>query len=162
MVMDWEKARIEYVTNPKVSYQTIADRYGVSRTQVANRSRDEGWRQLRDDYLKSVCTKTLDVLAEQAADREVKIVSVADKLLSKLDQAVDGCNPVDLLGNPKLARALTGAVLDLRTIFDIRSRADKDEQEARIAKLRKEAQKEEHRDNTIEVVFTGSEEAWSE
>ena len=155
MVMDWEKARIEYVTNPKVSYQTIADRYGVSRTQVANRSRDEGWRQLRDDYLKSVCTKTLDVLADQAADREVKIVSVADKLLSKLDQAVDDCNPVDLLGNPKLARALTGAVLDLRTIFDIRSRADKDEQEARIAKLRREAERDERKPEPIEVVIRG-------
>lgn len=163
--MDWEQAKLDYITDPQESYRSIADRYGVSATQVANHSKAEGWRQLRDEYLQNVCTKTLEALAKQKAAREVKIVGVADKLLNKLDKAVDDCDPGELVSNAKLVRALTGAVMDLKSIFDIRSQADQDEQSARIAKLRKEAEKEDKSgDRTIEVVFTGGDdvEGWSE
>lgn len=160
--MDWEQAKLDYITDPQESYRTIADKYGVSATQVANHSKAEGWRKLREDYLQNVCTKTLDALAKQKAAREVKIVGVADKLLNKLDTAVDNCEPEALVKNAKLVRALTGAVMDLKSIFDIRSKADEDEQAARIAKLRKEAEKEDNNVNEIEVVFTAGEEAWNE
>lgn len=162
--MDWEQAKIDYVSNPNESYRSIAERYGVSQTQVANHSRDEGWRQLREEYLQNVCMKTLDALAAQKARREAKIVSVADKLLNKLDKAVDDCPPEALVKNAKLIRALTGAVLDLKQIHNIRSDLDLQEQKARIEKLRRDAAADDpKKEKSFEVVFAGGDvEEWSE
>lgn len=162
--MDWEQAKIEYITDPKVSYKSIAEKYGVSQTQVANHSKEEGWRRLREEYLQNVCTKTLEALAVQQASRETKIVSVADKLLEKVESAVAGCEPETLVKNPKLVRALTGAVLDLKQILNIRSALDTQEQKARIEKLRRDtAAGEPKSGGVVEVVFTGGDvEEWSE
>jgi hypothetical protein len=51
---------------------------------------------------------------------------------------------------------------DLKEIKGCKSDADMREQEARIAKLRKEAEKEDDKVSEISVVFTAGPEDWNE
>lgn len=60
-------------------------------------------------------------------------------------------------------KAITSALRDIKEVQMLKSALDLEEQEARIAKLRKEAAEDEEQDNTMEVSFTGGDvEEWSE
>ena len=63
---------------------------------------------------------------------------------------------VDRQGLKQIASALK----DIKEVKMLRSELDKQEQEARIANLRKQADKDEDKTDEIEVVFVGGEEAW--
>ena len=59
-------------------------------------------------------------------------------------------------------KQLTSALKDLKEIKGYKSPKDLEEQDARINKLRKEAEREDDTTNEIEVVFKAGEEAWNE
>ena len=59
-------------------------------------------------------------------------------------------------------RDITGAIKDLEDALHVKSEFDLKEQEARIAKLRKEAETESKEDMTIQVVIPKSVEDYSE
>ena len=63
---------------------------------------------------------------------------------------------VDRQGLKQIASALK----DIKEVKMLRSELDRQEQEARIANLRKQADKDEDKTDEIEVVFVGGEEAW--
>ena len=63
---------------------------------------------------------------------------------------------VDRQGLKQIASALK----DIKEVKMLRSELDRQEQEARIANLRKQADKDEDKTEEIEVVFVGGEEAW--
>ena len=63
---------------------------------------------------------------------------------------------VDRQGLKQIASALK----DIKEVKMLRSELDKQEQEARIANLRKQADKDEDKTEEIEVVFVGGEEVW--
>lgn len=112
----------------------------------------------REQYLNKTTAKAIEKISQQEANRAAKIHSVADKLLAKIEAMVDAEEPLDTKG----IRALTAAVKDLKEIQSVRSDLDKQEQEARIANLRKQAEKDEDTTDVIEVVFTAGPEEWNE
>lgn len=150
--MDWGKVKIDYVTDPSTSYRSLASKYGVSATQVANRSKAEGWRQLREQYLHEIETKTMDALSSQRIGQITKIYDTSCKLLSKLQEAVEQVDSATLVRNAKLARGLTGALRDIKDLLDIKSDADVQEQAARIEKLRRDTQRGDGNDGSEIVV----------
>ena len=160
--MDWEAAKTEYISNPTASYRSIAEKYGLPRTQVANRGRDENWRELREQYLAESLQKTLSAVADRRKERALQMENVADTLLNKLEIAVADCDPGQLIKNAKLVRALTGAILDLRQIHGYKSELDMAEQEARIANLRKQAMADDGPGADEIVVQLGEAEEWAE
>lgn len=157
---DWNAIKTEYITTD-TSYRKLAEKYGISRVQIGNVGRDEGWVELRRQYLADTLTKTVETVAAQEVDRAARILTVADKLLNKIEAIVDA---VDVDMPAKSVRALTAAVKDLKEIQGIRSKLDDDEQQARIDKLRREAEKDEDNDDggVIEVVFAAGPEEWNE
>lgn len=158
---EWEAAKTDYITNPTASYRSIAEKYGLPKTQVSNRGRDEKWRELREQYLAKTLQNTLAAVADRRKERALQVENVADALLNKLELAVEVCEPAQLIKNAKLVRALTGAIIDLKNIHGIKSDADRREQEARIAKLERETTATDNAD-TIEIVFDAGEDAWNE
>lgn len=136
---DWQAIKTEYITT-ETSYRKLAEKYGVSRVQIGNVGRDEGWVELRRQYLDDTLTKTVDAICEQRVDRAKRLQTVADKLLNKIEAIVDAVEPLDMPA--KSIRALTAAVKDLKEIQNIKSDLDTKEQEARIANLRKQADPE--------------------
>lgn len=158
---DWNAIKTEYITTD-TSYRKLAEKYGISRVQIGNVGRDEGWVELRRQYLADTLTKTVETVAAQEVDRAARILTVADKLLDKIEAIVDAVEGPDIPS--KSIRALTAAVKDLKEIQGIRSKLDDQEQQARIDKLRREAEKDEDNDDggVIEVVFDAGPEEWNE
>ena len=134
MGIDWASIKTEYITTD-TSYRKLAQKYGVSTTQICNVGRDEKWVEQREQYLNKTTAKTLEKISQQEAVRAAKIHSVADKLLLKIEAIADGSRPLA----SKDIRALTAAIKDLKEIQNVRSDADRREQEARIANLQKQS-----------------------
>lgn len=154
---DWQKMKTEYITTD-TSYRKLARKYGVNVTNIAKKARTEGWVEQRKQYANETQARTLDKISQQEAARAAKIHSVADKLLLKIEARVDSEEPV----SAKDIRFLTAALKDLKEIQGVKSSLDQQEQEARIANLRKQADKDSDTVEGIEVVFQAGEEAWNE
>ena len=152
---DWQSIKTEYITTD-TSYRKLAQKYGVNYQAICHRSKDEGWIAQREQYRNTTITKTIEKISQQEATRAAKIHSVADKLLAKIEAMVEAEEPLGTKG----IRALTAAVKDLKEIQSVRSELDRQEQEARIANLRKQVDRDEDKTEEIEVVFVGGEEAW--
>ncbi len=134
---DWQAIKTEYITTD-TSYRKLAQKYGVSYQAICHRSKEEGWIAEREQYKNKTISKTIEKISKQEANRAARILSVSDKLLKKIERMVDSDKPLDTKG----IRALTAAVKDLKEIQSVKSELDKQEQEARIANLRKQANPE--------------------
>ena len=154
---DWQAIKTEYITT-QTSYRKLAQKYGINVTTIAKTAGAEGWVEARNQYATETQAKTLEKISQQEANRAAKIHSVADKLLLKIEAMVDGGKPLDT----KAIRALTAAVKDLKEIQSVRSALDRQEQEARIANLRRQVDKDEDESSVIEVVFAAGPEEWNE
>ena len=154
---DWQAIKTEYITTD-TSYRKLAQKYGVNVTNIAKKASAENWVEQRKQYATKKQSKTLEKISNQEANRAAKIHSVADKLLAKIEAMVESEEPLDTKG----IRALTAAVKDLKEIQSVRSELDKQEQEARIANLRRQVDKDEEDSSMIEVVFAAGPEEWNE
>ena len=148
---DWQAIKTEYITTD-TSYRKLAQKYGVSTTQICNVGRDEKWVEQREQYLNKTTAKTIEKISQQEANRAAKIHSVADKLLNKIEAMVDSGRPLDTKG----IRALTAAVKDLKEIQSVRSELDRQEQVARIANLRKQAENDNNQTPEAVTVIMGA------
>lgn len=195
---DWQAIKTEYITT-QTSYRKLAEKYGVHYKVISERGKDEGWVELRSQYLDKTLTKTLDKISRKQADKMARIDKLTDRLLDKVEQAITELDLqlakhtdktktieydndrrpdkptrevvheeekllevksiVDRHGLKQIASALK----DIKEVKMLRSELDRQEQEARIANLWKQADKD--NDDTagvIEVVFAAGPEEWNE
>ena len=138
---DWQAIKTEYITTD-TSYRKLAQKYGIGYQAICNKSQEEGWIAMREQHRNKTTMKTLEKISQQEANRAAKIHSVADKLLLQIEAMVSREKPLD----EKAIRTLTAAVKDLKEIQNIKSALDQQEQRARIANLRKQAESEQHQD----------------
>lgn len=174
---DWQKIKTEYITTD-ISLRKLAQKYGVRYATVQDRSKKEGWITLRDQHRTSTVSKAMTKVSNKQADKLARIEGITDKLLMKLEQAIEELDLEIIKKKTKLEdeglevttevmeareggivdraglRHLTAALKDLKEIQMLKSELDRKEQEARIAKLQKEAEGEDD-DNEIQVVITG-------
>ena len=108
----------------------------------------EGWSQKRVQVEYKVDTNVTEQVVNNETKRIVGIVEVADKLLERIEGVLE-----EIVTTQDI-RHLTSALKDLREIKGIKSDIDRREQEARIAKLQKEAEAEEV-DKEIRVTIDG-------
>lgn len=153
--MDWKRIKAEYIAGG-TSYRKLCEKYGVSRTTLQRKAKDENWIGLRSQAEAKTETKIIETISDDAAEEAVNIIGVADKLLGKI------ATLVDLVGDADSIKKLTSAIKDLKDIKGIKSDADMREQEARIAKLQKEAQEEQKDNNEIKIVIGSEAEEYSE
>lgn len=158
--MDWNAIKTEYITDESASYRKLAKKYGVSYTSIGDKARKEGWAKEREQYLAKTLSKTLNAISQGQAKRASRLQTVADKLLDKIEAAVDNFEMQDLLMDKQVLKQITGALKDIKDIQMIKSEADLREQDARIRNLEKQAQAEET-DTEIKVVITGDLEEYS-
>ena len=145
---DWNAIKTEYITTD-TSYRKLAQKYGVNVTNIAKKASAEEWVEQLKQYVNDTQTKTIGAISQQQVKRAVKMQTVADKLLNKIEAMVDAGNPLDT----KAIRALTAAVKDLKEIQSIKSDLDQQEQRARIANLQKQADKTDDNKEPIRVII---------
>ena len=157
---DWNKIKTEYLTSD-TSYRKLAQKYGVNATTIAKKASKEGWVSHRQQLANRTLSKTLTAVSNRQVNRAARLQDVADKLLNKIEAAVDDYNMEVLLVDRQSLRQITGALKDIKDIQMIRSEADLREQEARIAKLLKEAEREDSGPNKVVIQIEGGEDTWS-
>ena len=148
---DWQKIKTEYIST-KTSYRKLAEKYGVHYKTIADKGKKENWEGLRSQVAHKVLTKTIEKVSTSQADRASKLASVSDLLLDKIKDLLE--NHPEVLEDTQSMKHISGVLKDYKEIQGIKSQKDLDEQDARIAKLRKEAEGEDD-DNEIQVVITG-------
>ena len=154
---DWQKLKKEYVKGG-VSYRQLAEKYRVSFSQLQKIAAKEKWRDLRKKTERKAEEKMVDSISDQRAEFSEKIYEAADILLEKLIEQVEK----SIMIPAAAMRQYTASLKDLKDIKDIRSDADMREQEARIAKLEREAAAEDRSTKEIEITFSAGEEEWNE
>ena len=150
----WDKIKTEYITDESASYRKLAKKYGISYTSIGDRARKEGWAEEREQFRNKTLSKTLSAISAGQANRAARLQTVADKLLNKIEAAVDNFDMNELLVDKQALRQITGALKDIKEIQMIRSEADLREQEARIANLRRQADTDQET-NDITVTILG-------
>ena len=156
--INWNAIRTDYITS-NVSYRDLETKYGVCYRQIAKKGKAEGWGSQRSQHNHKVVTKLLDDDAEQKVSSIERLEAVADKVLDKVEAYIDACDPTEM--DTQSLKHISGVLRDIKDVK--RGRKDLEEQDARIAKLRKEAEKED--DTNTEVVITfgsGGKKEWAE
>lgn len=159
-LMDWEKIKKEYISDPSSSYRKLAEKYGVSRVSVGQRAKKEGWVSLREKHLDRTLTKAIRKIEDRSVERQTKIFALTDKILLKLEAAADGLETTDTAG----LRQIVASVKDIKDIQMIRSPADQKESELRLRehelrmKVLQKQIEEESADNSVKIVFGEGEE----
>ena len=136
--IDMTAIKAEYIATD-ISYRALAEKYGIPKRTIEDMGRREGWVGLRSQARGDIVAKTVEATIDAKVSQAVKINEVADQLLDIISDtlAAEGSNM-----HPQHLKWYTSALKDLRDIKGVKSELDTREQEARIEKLRREAQKE--------------------
>ena len=153
--MDWKRIKAEYIAGG-TSYRKLAEKYGVSFSTLRKVAAKEQWTDLRSKAGAKRDTKLVDAVSDKEADKAAKIIEVADKLLIKISEVIDKVHDTKGIKN------ISSALKDIKEIKGVKSDADMREQEARIEKLRKEADREDDTTNEVEVIFNAGPGEWNE
>ena len=153
---DWPEIKTEYITT-KTSFRKLAEKYNLHKDTIWKKAKEEGWEDLRRQHIDDTQTKILNADTEQKVDRAVRLMTVADKLLEKVEQYMD----TDMIITAAALKNLSDALKNIKETQMVRTAEDIEEQKARIAKLRKEAEKEDQENKEIKVTMDSDIEVYS-
>lgn len=153
--MDWKRIRADYIAGG-ISYRKLAEKYGVSFNTLKTRATEEQWYRLRQQKDHRTTTKTIESLSDKESEIDDKYFRIVDKLLNKAEATVDAVEE----WHPTLLKEMATTMKYLKECKGIKSEADMREQEARIARLRKEAETTDS-DREIKVIIEGDLDGYS-
>lgn len=134
---DYAKMRKEYIKGG-ISYQKLADKYGVPFGTVRRIAKEERWGRQRAEVKHKSMQKSVEAIAAQTADVDSSIHNAAMALLDAFNDSVQGAGGL----NAKQLRDYGAALKSIQDVLtNGPSALDIKEQEARIDKLRREAEK---------------------
>lgn len=151
---DWKKLKREYIAGG-TSYRKLAEKYNVPFGTLRKIAAKEKWRELRDKTRAETDTKIVNAESDKQAERMKRLLSVSDKLLEAVETAVDKFQAEELILEKSALKSLASAIKDIKEIQNIKSQLDIEEQKARIANLRKQAEADTDKDINVEVSFEG-------
>ena len=154
-MVEWAKIKAEYVAGG-TSYRKLATKYGVPFSNLKNIAIKEQWTQLREQAKNRTDTKLVDNIGRQNAQIDDKFFRLGDMRFGKAEEVI-ATTPV---WNASALKEMSTAMKNLKECKGVKSEADIREQEARIAKLQKEAMEEE-KDNGVTIVIGDNAEEYS-
>ena len=156
---DWAAIRAAYIAGG-MGQRALAQQYGVPYDTLAHRAAREKWTALRDAARAEATAAVVKRTGRSTATYDRRIYDIADRLLGKLDAALDAIDPADIASMRQAADIL----VKMQDIKGIRATLAREEAEARIAKLRREAERDERGDaeTVIKVHMTGDVERLAE
>ena len=155
--MDWNKIKAEYIAGG-TSYRKLAEKHKVSFTTLTRTAQRENWVELRQQAEDKTATKIVDVVSNNNAKIDDTYFRCVEKLMKKAEELID-TTPI---WQPTNLKDMATTMKYLKECKGVKSAADMREQEARIAKLQREAEKEDDSTNEIEVIFNAGSEEWNE
>lgn len=153
--MDWKRIKAEYIAGG-TSYRKLAEKYGVSFNTLKTRAREEQWYELRQQKDHKTTTKVIENLSDKESKIDDTYFRCVDKLMRKAEELIE-TTPI---WQPQMLKDMATTMKYLKECKGVKSEADIREQEARIAKLQKEAM-EEAKDNEIQIIIGAEAEEYS-
>lgn len=153
---DWAAIRAEYIAGG-TSFRKLAEKHGVSFNTVKGRARRERWTEGRRKACEIAATKAIEMTATAVAEFDRRIYATADRLLDRVSEAITQIDSADTGSMRQVAAILR----DLQDIKGMRSELVRRETEARIAKLRREAEREDEGDRVVEIRLSSELEEYS-
>ena len=132
--IEWTKIKAEYIAGG-TSYRKLAEKYGVSRSKLQAIATREKWVDLLSQAQAKAESKMVDHISKQNAKIDDKYFRIVDKLFDKAEEIIDN-TPI---WQPTLLKEMATTMKYLKECKGIKSDADMREQEARIAKLERDA-----------------------
>lgn len=149
MAADWQKIKMEYITTD-ITLRKLAEKHGVSESMIFKKCSREQWEAARKQQVSKVEEKILQKDANRKASRAARLSDAADLLLSKIESGLANAPIV----TPTAAKNYSDALKNIKEIHMIRTEEDIEEQKARIAKLKREAEKSDI-DSKVTVIIEG-------
>ena len=158
--MDWKQIKAEYIAGG-TSYRKLCEKYGCALSTIKRIAKDEDWVGLRNQCKAKTATKIIELESDKQAERMKRLLTVSDKLLEAVEDAVEKFQAGELMLDKGALKSLSGTIKDIKEIQNIKTELDIEEQKARIANLRKQAEAE-NTTNEVAVTIAGGEASWQE
>ena len=189
--IDWERIKLEYISDPKMSLRKIAEKHGVSFTTVKTKSKADDWFATKIEHQKTVASLAASKLATIQADNLVTECLIADALAHQILDAINTdpllfrkhfvtknldeeervCDQLntkamkDAISIAKMAEDMKRTILSIQRIENIQKHEiDSRRVAVEEARLEFEKQKAEFNkpDTSNTIKIEGFEEGWSE
>lgn len=159
-MIDWRTIETEYVTTD-ISHRQLAEKYGIGRSRLSQYASKEKWKEKRDKHRARTVSKAVNAIGTKQAERTVKLLGASDLLIDKVKILLE--DGAEQTMDISIMKDVSVILKNLKDIQMIKSEKDLEEQEARIAKLRREAEKEEDTDTEVTITFgTEGKSKWAE
>lgn len=132
---EWRKIRIEYVKG-KTTYQKLADKYGISASNIRKRAAKEGWKKKKNKLDQKVEQKVLERVCDARAKEFELIAKVNDRMSGVLDNLIAFIESQppnkydDLRGVESLTKAIAQVVQTKRDLYNVPTEIDRAKIEA--------------------------------
>lgn len=157
MADQWQDIKKEYITT-RISYRGLEKKYGINYKVIADKGKAEGWKELRSQHSHNTLTKILESDIEQKVSSATRLETVADKVLDIIEAHINALDPIEV--DTQSLKHISGILKDIKEVK--KNRKDLEEQDARIAKLRKEAEQEDTNNEVIITFGSGGKKEWAE
>lgn len=87
--VNWTKIKTEYITTDKSSYRKLSEKYKIPLGTIYKRAKRENWVELKQQSYDKKVAKTISVVEANQVSKLERILSITDKLLDKIERAVD-------------------------------------------------------------------------
>ena len=92
MAVDWLVIRNEYI-NGLGNYRELSEKHGVSQSTIRKRAATEKWSDAKEEQRNKIGTKleqeTADTIVKKEGERVERLLSISDKLITKIEKAVE-------------------------------------------------------------------------
>lgn len=117
----WKKIRDEYVGSD-ASMRELSRKYGLSVSCISDKAKKEGWKALKQQINEKAEQKIVESLSDKQASNTEKAVTILNKLMDKINEAVNEVNPKDT----GAIKTLVASMKDLKelAVFETESKED--------------------------------------
>lgn len=164
IIVDWNAIKAEYIAGG-TTYKELAVKYDVSESKIKRIAAKEKWSELLNQTRTKANQKLTESISDGQAEAAVSAVQlINESALNMLRQiaketAEGESDPDKALSESKFT-VYARALKQLKEVLDIKSEKDREEQQARIDNLRRQADADTF-DGTVEFIFKGDAEKWA-
>lgn len=150
--MDWKQLKREYIAGG-TSYRKLAEKHKVSYNTLAKVAAKENWGSLKQETAEKITTKIIEIESDKQAERMKRLLTVSDMLLDAVEDAVSKFKAKELMLDKGALKSLSGTIKDIKDIQSLKTSLDIEEQKARIAILKKQAQADTNGSTEVSITF---------
>ena len=145
---DWKAIRAEYVST-EIGYRALSEKHGVPFATLQRHGKRENWPALRRQLEEETMTAVTTAVISENVDRAVRVRQAADSLLEKIELTIENISGYK---SARSVKDVADALKVCKDIMELKTKADIEEQELRLEKLRKDmAAGEQSKDVTVTI-----------